>query len=63
MRDGLKVFFTDHHFHLSDLLHDDEFLIRLSATIVNVRDKIVAVIKKLELFSVCIKDRGLYNIV
>uniref|UniRef100_A0AAZ3RSM8 Interferon/interleukin receptor domain-containing protein n=1 Tax=Oncorhynchus tshawytscha TaxID=74940 RepID=A0AAZ3RSM8_ONCTS len=63
----LKVFFTDHNFHLSD----DEFLTRLaylgevfsrlndlnlglqglSATIINVRDKIEAVIKNLELFS------------
>jgi predicted DNA-binding protein len=68
VRDELKVFFTDHNFHLSD-----EFLTRLkyldvfsrlndlnlglqglSATIFNVRDKIEAMIKKLELFSVCI---------
>ena len=73
LSDELKVFFTDHNFHLSDLLHDDEFLTRLaylgdvfhlndlnlglqglSATIFNVRDKIEAMIKKLELFSVCI---------
>ena len=74
LRVNLKVFFTDHHFHLSDRLHDDEFLTRLaylgdvfsrlndlnlglqglSATIFNVRDKIPAMIKKLELFSVCI---------
>ena len=73
LRDELKVFFTDHNFHLSDCLHD-EFLIRLaylgdvfsrlndlnlglkghSATIFKVRDKIEAMIKKLELFSVCI---------
>ena len=73
MRDKLKVFYTDHNFQLSDLLHDDEFLIRLVylvdvfsrlndlnlrlqglSTIFNVRDKIEAMIKKLELFSVCI---------
>ena len=68
--DELKVFFTDHNFHL----HDDAFLTqlaylgdvfshlndlnlglqRLSATIYNARDKIEAMIKKLELFSVCI---------
>ena len=30
LRDELKVFFTDHHFHLSDRLHDDEFLTRLT---------------------------------
>ena len=30
MRDELKVFFTDHHFHLSDHLHDDKFLTRLA---------------------------------
>jgi hypothetical protein len=30
LRDELKVFFTDHHFHLSDGLHDDEFLTRLA---------------------------------
>jgi hypothetical protein len=30
LRDELKVFFTDHHFHLSDRLHDDEFLTRLA---------------------------------
>jgi hypothetical protein len=30
LRDELKVFFTDHHFHLSDHLHDDEFLTRLA---------------------------------
>ena len=29
LRDELKVFFTDHHFHLSDRLHD-EFLTRLA---------------------------------
>jgi hypothetical protein len=29
LRDELKVFLTDHHFHLSDRLHDDEFLTRL----------------------------------
>ena len=28
--DKLKVLFTDHHFHLSDRLHDDEFLTRLA---------------------------------
>ena len=28
MKDDFKVFFTDHHFHLSDRLHDDEFLTR-----------------------------------
>jgi hypothetical protein len=70
----LKVFFTDHKFHLSDRLHDDEFLTQLaslgdvfsrlndlnvglhglSATIFIVWDKIEAMIKKLELFSVCI---------
>jgi hypothetical protein len=73
LRDKLKVLFTDHNFHLSDRLHNDEFLTRLaylgdvfshlndlnlglqglSATIFNVRDKIEAMIKKLELFSVC----------
>ena len=73
LRDELKVFFTD-HFHLSDRLHDYEFLTRLaclgdvfsqlndlnlglqghSPTIFNVRDKIEAMIKKLELFSVCV---------
>ena len=66
-------FFTDHNFHLSDHLHDEEFLTRLaylgdvfsclndlnlglqglSATIFNVWDKIEAMIKKLEFFSVC----------
>ena len=66
--------FTDHNFHLSDCLYDDEFITRLpylgdifshlndlnlglqglSATIFNVWDNIEAVIKKLELFSVCI---------
>ena len=30
LRDELKVFFTDHNFHLSDRLHDDEFLTRLA---------------------------------
>jgi hypothetical protein len=30
LRDKLKVFFTDHHFHLSDLLHDDGFLTPLA---------------------------------
>ena len=30
MRDKLKVFFTDHNFHLSDRLHDDEFVTRLA---------------------------------
>ena len=30
MRVELKVFFSDHHFHLSDRLHDDEFLTRLA---------------------------------
>jgi hypothetical protein len=30
LRDELKVFFSDHHFHLSDHLHDDEFLTRLA---------------------------------
>ena len=74
LRDELKVFFTDHNIHLSDRLHDDEFLTRLaylgdvftrlnglnlglqglSATIFNVLDKIEAMIKNLELFSVCI---------
>jgi hypothetical protein len=74
LRDELKVFFTDLNFHLSDCLHDDEFLTRLaylgdvfshltdqnlglqglSITIFNVRDKIEAMIKKSELFSVCI---------
>ena len=74
LRDELKVFFTDHDFHLSDHLHDDEFLTRLvylgdvvsrlndlnlglqglSPTIFSVWDKIEAMIKKLELFSVCI---------
>jgi hypothetical protein len=74
VRDELKVIFTDHNFHLSDRLHNDEFLKRLaylgdvfshmnglnlglqglSATIFSVRDKIEAMIKKLELFSVCI---------
>jgi hypothetical protein len=29
LRDELKVVFTDHHFHLSDRLYDDEFLTRL----------------------------------
>ena len=65
MRDELKVFFTDHHFHLSDRLYDDEFLTRLaflgdafqdyrdSTTIFNVWDRIEVMIK-LELFSVCI---------
>ena len=71
LRDELKVFFTDHNFHLSERLNDDEFytrlaylgdvfshlndlnlgLQRLSATIFNVRDKIEAMIKKLELFA------------
>ena len=73
MRGELKVLFTDHNFHLSDSLHDDEFLTRLAylgdvfsllndlnlglqglSTIFNVRDKIEAMIKKLEFFSVCI---------
>jgi hypothetical protein len=26
LSEELKVFFTDHNFHLSDRLHDDEFL-------------------------------------
>ena len=30
LRDDLKVFFTDHNFHLSDRLHDDEFLTQLA---------------------------------
>jgi hypothetical protein len=30
LRDELKVIFTDHHFHLSNRLHDDEFLTRLA---------------------------------
>jgi hypothetical protein len=30
LRDELKVFFTDHHFHLSDRLDDAEFLTRLA---------------------------------
>ena len=30
LRDELKVFFTDHHFHLSDRLHDDEILTELA---------------------------------
>ena len=30
LRDELKVFFTDHYFHLSDTLHDDEFHTRLA---------------------------------
>ena len=30
LRDELKVFFTDHYFHLFDRLHDDEFLTRLA---------------------------------
>jgi hypothetical protein len=30
LRDELKVFFTDHNFHLSDCLHDDEFLTQLA---------------------------------
>ena len=80
LRDELKVVFSDHDFHLSDCLHDYEFLTRLaylgdvfsrlndlnlglqglSATIFNVRDEIEAMIKKLELFSVCIiKDNTL----
>lgn len=74
LRDELKGFFTDHIFHLSDRLHDAEFLTRLaylgdvfshmnflylglqglSSTIFNVRDKIEAMIKKLELFFFCI---------
>ena len=31
MRDGLKVYFTDHNFHLSDRLHVDKFLTRLAS--------------------------------
>ena len=74
LRDVLKVFFTDHNFHLSDHLHDDKFLTRLaylgdvfsclndlnlvlqglSSTIFIVRDNMEAMIKKLELLSVCI---------
>ena len=74
LRDKLKGFFTGHNFHLSDSLHDDEFLTRLaylgdvfsrlndlnlglqglSTTIFKVRDKIYAMIMKLELFSVYI---------
>ena len=30
LRDEIKVYFTDHNFHLSDHLHDDEFLTRLA---------------------------------
>ena len=30
LRNDLKVFFTVHNFHLSDCLHDDEFLTRLA---------------------------------
>ena len=79
MRGEFKVFFTDHNFHLSDRLPDDEFLTRLaylgdvfsclndlnlelqglSATIFNVRDRIEAMIKKLELFSVCINKNNI----
>ena len=71
LREEIKVFLTDHNFHLSDCLHDEVFLTRLaylgdvlshlidlnlglqglSATIFNVGDKIEAMIKKLELFS------------
>ena len=81
LRDELKVFFTDHKFHLSDRLHDDEFLTwlaylgdvfsclnylnlglkGLSATIFNVRDKIEALIKKLELFAVCINKDNTHH--
>jgi hypothetical protein len=64
LRDELKCSFTDHNFHLSDRLHDGEFLTRLndlnlglqglSATIFYVRDETETMIKKLSLFSVCI---------
>ena len=77
-RDERTFFFTDHNFHLSERLHDDEFLTRLaylsdvfyhlndlnlglqglSATIFIVQDKMEAMIKKLELFSVCINKEN-----
>ena len=84
LRDELKVLITDHHFHLSDRLHVDEFLTRLaykgdvfsrlndlnlglqglSSTLFNMRDKLEAMIKKLELFSVCInKDNTCLSII
>jgi hypothetical protein len=79
LRGELKVFFTDHNFHLSDRLHDDKFLTQLaylgdvfsclndlnlelqglSATIFNVWDRIEAMIKKLEIFSVCINKNNI----
>ena len=30
LRDKLNIFFTEHNFHLSDVLHDDEFLTQLT---------------------------------
>ena len=59
LRNELKVLFAEHNFHLSECLHDDEFLTRLGEvfsrlSLFNVQDKIEAMIKKLELFSVCI---------
>lgn len=30
LKDELKIFFTDHNFHLSDHWHDEEFLTRLT---------------------------------
>ena len=76
LKDELKIFFSDHNFHLSEHLHNEEFLTRVgyladifsrlnelnlglqgvSATIFNVRDKIEAMIKKLNLWLNCTEN-------
>ena len=78
LKDELKIFFSDHNFHLSEHLHDEKFLTRLgylsdifsrlnelnlglqgvSATIFNVRDKIEAMIKKLNLWLNCTENNN-----
>lgn len=65
-RDELKIFFSNHHFQLSEHLHDEEFLTSLmylcdifsrlnklnlgllgvSATVINVQDKVETMLKK-----------------
>ena len=76
LKDELKIFFSDHNFHLSEHLHNEEFLTRVgyladifsrlnklnlglqgvSATIFNVRDKVEAMIKKLNLWLNCTEN-------
>ncbi|XP_063049261.1 zinc finger BED domain-containing protein 5-like [Engraulis encrasicolus] len=75
LKDELKMFFVDQTFHLSDSLHDEEFLSRLaylgdifsrlnelnlglqglSANVYNVREKIEAMIQKLNLWIDCVE--------